>query len=75
MDAALSKRKGSKRGIGISSIFDTVFRYLSIFLAVLRYWVPCECSLLAEKLRNGFEHCGSEFGEIMAWIGGFRYPY
>ena len=28
-----------KCGIGISSIFDTVFRYLPIFLAVLRYWV------------------------------------
>ena len=26
-------------GIGISSIFDTVFRYLPIFLTVLRYWV------------------------------------
>ena len=26
--------------MGISSIFDTVFRYLPIFLTVLRYWVP-----------------------------------
>ena len=29
-----------KCSIGISSIFDTVFRYLPIFLTVLRYWVP-----------------------------------
>ena len=28
-----------KFGIGKSSIFDRVFRYLSIFLAVLMYWV------------------------------------
>ena len=27
-----------KRGIGISSIFDTVFGYLPIFLTVLLYW-------------------------------------
>ena len=27
-------------GIGIWSIFNTVFRYLPIFLTVLRYWVP-----------------------------------
>ena len=26
--------------MGISSIFDAVFRYLPIFLTVLRYWVP-----------------------------------
>ena len=26
--------------IGISSIFDTVFRYLPIFRTLLRYWVP-----------------------------------
>ena len=30
----------NKCGIGISSIFDTVFRYMPIFLTVLRYWVP-----------------------------------
>ena len=30
-------------GIGISWIFDTVFRYLPIFLTVLRYWVPPQC--------------------------------
>ena len=29
-----------KCGIGIWSIFDTVFRYLPIFLTVLRYWIP-----------------------------------
>ena len=29
-----------KYGIGISSIFDTVFHYLPIFLTVLHYWVP-----------------------------------
>ena len=27
-------------GIGISSIFDPVFRYLPIFLTLLLYWVP-----------------------------------
>ena len=31
---------GHTCGIGILSIFDTVFRYLPIFLTVLRYWVP-----------------------------------
>ena len=30
----------NKCGIGISSIFDTVFRYMPIFFRVLRYWVP-----------------------------------
>ena len=30
---------GHKCGIGISSIFDTVFRYFPFFLTVLRYWV------------------------------------
>ena len=34
----------NKCGIGISSIFDTVFRYLPIFLTVLRYWVAWRCS-------------------------------
>ena len=29
-----------KYGIGISSIFNTVFRYLPIFLTILWYWVP-----------------------------------
>ena len=29
-----------KCGVGISSIFDTVFRDLPIFRTVLRYWVP-----------------------------------
>ena len=29
-----------KCGISISSIFETVFRYLPVFLAILRYWVP-----------------------------------
>ena len=28
---------------GISSIFNTVFRYLPIFLTVLRYWIPPQC--------------------------------
>ena len=32
-------------GIGISSIFDTVFRYMPIFLRVLRYWVPTNAPL------------------------------
>ena len=29
-----------KKGIGISSIFDTVFRYWPILLTVLLYWLP-----------------------------------
>ena len=41
METALNKRDltDHKYGIGISSISDTVFRYLPIFLTVLRYWV------------------------------------
>ena len=35
-----------KCGIGISSIFDTVFRCLPIFLTVLRYWVPPNVPLI-----------------------------
>ena len=70
MDATLSKRKGSKHGLGISSI--SVFTNFSCGIGVLG---TLQCSLLAEKLRNSFKHCGSGFGEIMAQIGGFRYPY
>ena len=42
-------------GIGISSIFDTVFRYLPIFLTVLRYWVPPNVPLfeVGDHLRSG----------------------
>ena len=32
-------------GTGISSIFDTLFRYLPIFLTVLQYWVPLNIPL------------------------------
>ena len=34
----------NKCSISISSIFGTVFRYLPIFLTVLRYWVAWRCS-------------------------------
>ena len=38
MDTTLSKHEC---GIGISPIFDTVFKYhVANFLTVLRYWVP-----------------------------------
>ena len=42
----------NKCGIGISSIFDTVFRYLPIFLTVLRYWVPTDVPLSMALLSN-----------------------
>ena len=44
MDATLSKRKGSKHGLGISSI--SVFTNFSCGIAVLRYWVPCNVPFL-----------------------------
>ena len=34
-----------KCSIGISSIFDTVFRYLTIFRTLLLYWVPPNVTL------------------------------
>ena len=43
-----------KCGIGISSIFDTVFWYLPIFLMVLQYWVPSNVPLL-EHEKIGFD--------------------
>ena len=42
----------NKCGIGISSIFDTVFRYLPIFLTVLRYWVPTNVPTSTALLSN-----------------------
>ena len=44
----------NKCGIGISSIFDTVFWYLPIFLMVLQYWVPSNVPLL-EHEKIGFD--------------------
>ena len=46
---------GHKCGIGISSIFDTVFRYLPIFLTALRYWVPPNVPLRRAEKRSGEE--------------------
>ena len=37
-----------KYDVGISSIFDTVFRDLPIFRTVLRYWVPPNVPLLLQ---------------------------
>ena len=42
----------NKCGIGISSIFDTVFRYLPIFLTVLQYWVPTNVPTSTALLSN-----------------------
>ena len=41
-----------KYSIGISSIFDTVLRYLPIFLTVLWYWLPPNVPLLKESQGN-----------------------
>ena len=40
-----------KCGIGISSIFDTVFRYLPIFVTVLLYWAPRNVPLILSQKR------------------------
>ena len=45
------------RYIGISSILDTVFRYFTIFLSLLRYWVPPNVPL--EKGLNTYFQVGS----------------
>ena len=41
-----------KYGIGNSSIFNTVLRYLPIFLTVLWYWLPRNVPLLKESQGN-----------------------
>ena len=45
MDTTFSKRHRSC-GIGISSILETVFRYLPILRTALRYWVSPDVPLL-----------------------------
>ena len=45
-------------GIGISSIFDTVFRYLPIFLTVLQYSVPLNAPLLSLPI----------FLAVLSWV-------
>ena len=40
LQVSMTDYNRSKCGISISSIFDTVFQYLPIFLAILQYWVP-----------------------------------
>ena len=53
MDTTLSNVTDHKCGIGISSIFDTVFRYLPIFLTVSRY-----CRLqVVPHLSSGIAAC------------------
>ena len=42
----------NKYGIGFLSIFDTVLRYLPIFLTVLWYWLPHNVPLLKESQGN-----------------------
>ena len=41
-----------KYSIGISSIFDTVFWYLPIFLTVLQYWVSPNVPLIYHQTVN-----------------------
>ena len=66
-----------KYGMGMSSIFVTVFRYLPIFLTVLRYWAPSNVPLYLQHFmsieqkfhmelsRNGSVH---EFYRLKALI-------
>ena len=46
--------------LGIPSIFDTVFRYLLIFLAALQYWITPNYICLPREVIKGGGHVPSE---------------